>query len=145
MTALSEGGDEAALQALLATLPPDTAVAARTLVHAWTAAGGTMAVGRLTARLLAQAPNGRSFTAATLHVSGDEPRLEVGRVLLVTHGVAPADWTMWCDERADLAAHGFDPAAKYPAIRLTGLPPALQARLTLGLRDLCRLAHGHPS
>jgi hypothetical protein len=135
--------DESALQAFLSTLPQDEAVAARTLAHAWAAAGGTHLSGRLTVRLLATGPNGRPFTAATVHgPASGAPRLEVARVLLVTHGVAAGDWTAWCDERPELAAHGFDPAAKYPCVPLTGLPPADVARLALGLRDLCRLAQG---
>jgi hypothetical protein len=145
MAALSDA-DEAALQAFLAPLPPDAGLAARTLAHAWAAAGGTLQVGKLTARLVAAAPDGRSFTAATLHglgTAGDgTPRLEVARVLLQAHGVTATDWTSWCDERAELAAHGFDRAAKYPSLRLADLPPATVARLALGLRDLCRLAQG---
>src|SRR5688500_15177308 len=131
--------DEAALQSFLATLPADEAVAARTLAHAWTAAGGTFHAGKLTVRLLAQGPDGKSFTAATLHGVGASgvPRLEVGRVLLYGHGLGPADWTSWCDERPELAAHGFDRSAKYPSVPLAGLPPAVVARLAIGLRDLC--------
>lgn len=138
--------DESALQAFLATLPPDAGLAARTLAHAWTAADGGLQVGKLTARLVAAAPDGRTFTAATLHGAGAAgdgvPRLELARVLLQAHGVTATDWTSWCDERAELAAHGFDPAAKYPALPLADLPPATVARLALGLRDLCRLAQG---
>jgi hypothetical protein len=136
--------DEAALQSFLANLPQDEAVAARTLAHSWTASGGTFQAGRLTVRLLAQGPKGTPYTAATLHGVGPSgvPRLEVGRVLLYAHGLGPADWTSWCDERPELAAHGFDRAAKYPAVPLAGLPPAIVARLALGLRDLCRLAQG---
>jgi hypothetical protein len=139
-----QASDESALQAFLSTLPQDEAVAARTLAHAWAAAGGTHQAGRLTVRLLANSPSGRPFTAATVHGSASgTPRLEVARVLLVTHGVASGDWTAWCDERPELAAHGFDAAAKYPCVPLSGLPPADVARLALGLRDLCRLAQGH--
>ena len=139
--------DEASLQAFLATLPAEEAVAARTLAHAWTAAGGTSQAGKLTVRLLAQGPGGKPFTAATLHGGGPAgaPRLEVGRVLLYGHGLGPADWTSWCDERPELAAHGFDRAAKYPAVALAGLPPAVVARLAIGLRDLCLLAQGQPA
>jgi hypothetical protein len=139
----AQASDESALQAFLATLPHAEAVAARTLAHAWAAAGGTHQAGRLTVRLLATTPQGRGFTAATLHgAASGTPRLEVARVLLATHGVAPVDWTAWCDERAELASYGFDPAAKYPCVPLSGLPPAVVARLALGLRDLCRLAQG---
>lgn len=139
----SQASDETALQAFLATLPADEAVAARTLAHAWAAAGGAHQAGKLTVRLLATAPSGRAFTAATLHgPASGAPRLEVARVLLTTHGVAPLDWTAWCDDRPELATHGFDPAAKYPCVRLAGLPPAAVARLAVGLRDLCRLAQG---
>lgn len=140
----SPPADEGALQAFLATLPADEAVAARTLAHAWSAAGGTFHAGRLTVRLLAQDVNGKPFTAATLHGVGPSgaPRLELGRVLLYARGLGPADWTSWCDERPELAAHGFDRAAKYPTVPLAGLPPAIVARLAVGLRDLCRLAQG---
>lgn len=139
-----QASDESALQAFLATLPAEEAVSIRTLAHAWAAAGGTHQAGRLTVRLLASPPSGRAFTAATLHgPASGTPRLEVARVLLVTHGVAAGDWTAWCDERPELAAHGFDPAAKYPSLPLANLPPAAVARLALGLRDLCRLAQGH--
>lgn len=139
-----QGSDEASLQSFLATLPPEEAVAARTLAHAWKATGGTFQAGKLTVRLLAQGPNGKSYTAATLHGAGPSgaPRLEIGRVLLYGHGLGPADWTSWCDERPELAAHGFDRAAKYPTVALGGLPPAVVARLALGLRDLCLLAQG---
>jgi hypothetical protein len=139
----AQASDEAALQAFLATLPAEEAVAVRTLAHAWAAAGGTHQAGRLTVRLLATSPSGRSFTAATLHgPASGTPRLEVARVLLVSHGVASLDWTAWCDERPELATQGFDPAAKYPCVPLSNLPPAAVARLALGLRDLCRLAQG---
>lgn len=139
--------EEAALQSFLSTLPADEALSARTLAHAWSAAGGSFQAGRLTCRLIAQAPRGQPFTAATLHGVGPSgvPRLEVARVLLYSHGVAPADWTMWCDDRPELAAHGFDRNAKYPAVPLTALPPAVLARLAIGLRDLCRLAQGQPA
>jgi|SRR5688572_20809584 len=134
-------GDESALQGFLATLPGDSGVTARTLAHAWTVAGGTLQVGKLTTRLVAPAPGGKSFTAATLHAA-EAPRLEVARVLLQAHGVTATDWTSWCDELAELQPHGFEPSAKYPALRLANLPPATVARLALGLRDLCRLAQG---
>src|SRR5688572_22451065 len=83
--------DEGALQAFLATFPQDQAVAARTLAHAWTAAGGTFHAGKLTVRLLAQGPNGPPYTAATLHGGAGvgAPRLELGRVLLYAHGLGP--------------------------------------------------------
>lgn len=134
-------GDEQALQGFLSTLPPDAGLAARTMAHAWTVAGGILQVGRLTTRLVAPAPGGRSFTAATLHAA-EAPRLEVARVLLQAHGVTATDWTSWCDELAELQPHGFEPGAKYPALPLSNLPPATVARLALGLRDLCRLAQG---
>jgi hypothetical protein len=143
----SPASTEAALQAFLASLPEDQAVAARTLAHAWTAAGGTMHTGRYTVRLLAQGRRGPPFTAATVHGAdaGGAPRLEFGRVLLYAHGLGPADWTTWCDERPELAAHGFDRNAKYPAVPLAGLPPSAVARLAVGLRDLCLLAQGQPA
>ena len=50
------------------------------------------------------------------------------------------DWTAWCDERTELAGHGFVATAKYPTVPLASLPPATLARLAIGLRDLCRLA-----
>lgn len=137
--------DEAALQAFLATLPPDAALAARTLAHAWTAAGGAIQVGKLTVRMVVAAHDGKSCTAATVHAAEGAPRLEVARVLLQSHGLTATDWTSWCDERVELAAHGFVPTAKYPALPLSGLPPATVARLALGLRDLCRLAQGQAS
>ena len=136
--------DEQALQGFLSTLPPDAGLAARTLAHAWTAAGGQIQVGKLTTRLVAPAGNNRSFTAATLHAA-EAPRLEVARVLLQAHGVTATDWTSWCDELAELQPHGFEPAAKYPTLPLSNLPPATVARLALGLRDLCRLAQGQPA
>ncbi|MFA5944370.1 MAG: hypothetical protein WC876_07895 [Candidatus Thermoplasmatota archaeon] len=138
------GSDEAALRTFLATLPGEPAVAARTFAHAWTASGGTFQAGKLTVRLLAQGPNGKTYTAATLHAPGQAgtARLELGRVLLYGHGLGPTDWTSWCDERPELAQHGFDRAAKYPSVPLEALPPAVVARLALGLRDLCRLAQG---
>lgn len=137
--------DEAALQAFVATLPSDAGLAARTLAHAWTAAGGTLQVGKLTTRLVVPSPKGRTYTAATLHGAEGTPRLEVARVLLQAHGLTATDWTSWCDERAELATHGFVPTAKYPALGLSDLPPATVARLALGLRDLCRLAQGQAS
>jgi hypothetical protein len=142
--AATADSNEAALQAFLATLPADAGLAARTLAHAWSAAGGSLQVGKLTTRLVAPAHDGRTFTAATLHAA-DAPRLEVARVLLQSHGLTATDWTSWCDERAELANHGFEPTAKYPALPLSNLPPATVARLALGLRDLCRLAQGQAS
>jgi hypothetical protein len=143
----ASASSEAALQAFLATLPEDQAVAARTLAHAWAAAGGTIHSGRYTVRLLAQGARGPPFTAATVHGpdAGGAPRLELGRVLLYAHGLAPADWTSWCDERPELVAHGFDRNAKYPSVPLAGLPPSAVARLAVGLRDLCLLAQGQPA
>ena len=140
-TDASKPGDEQALQGFLATLPSNAGLAARTVAHAWTVAGGSLQVGKLTTRLVAPAPGGRSFTAATLH-GAEERRLEVARVLLQAHGVTATDWTSWCDELAELQPHGFEPGAKYPALPLSNLPPATVARLALGLRDLCRLAQG---
>lgn len=139
----SKPGDESALQAFVATLPGESSVAARTLAHAWTVAGGSLQVGKLTTRFVAPA-GPRTFTAATLH-AGDAPRLEVARVLLQAHGLTATDWMSWCDELAELQPHGFEPAAKYPALPLSNLPPATVARLALGLRDLCRLAQGQPA
>ena len=135
--------EEMALQAFVASLPGDAGLAARTLAHAWTVAGGSIQVGKLTTRFVAPAGT-RSFTAATLH-AGEAPRLEVARVLLQAHGLTATDWTSWCDELAELQPHGFEPAAKYPTLPIAKLPPATVARLALGLRDLCRLAQGQPA
>lgn len=153
-----DGTDESALQAFLATLPPASAVAVRTMAHAWQAAGGTLQVGRVTVRLIVVGRNNRPFTAGTLHASlgGDRPErrqvelrsgpcLEVARVLLFNHGLDEADWRSWTDDLIDLTLAGFDPAAKYPCIALEHLPEASVARLAQALRDLGRLAQGQPA
>ena len=154
---LLDGGDEAALQAFVASLPPVHAVPVRTLAHAWQAAGGAMQVGRVTVRLCTTGRDGRPFTAATLHSANPErpatrvadartgPTLELARVLLSNHGVGEADWRSWCDDLAPLQLPRFDQGAKYPSIPLEGLPDACVAQLAQALRDLCRLAQGQPS
>ncbi len=129
---------ESALKAFLAPLAAPAALRLRTLAHSWSAAGGTLQPGRLTVRLLA-GPPGTAYTAATLHAA--PARVELSHVLLAQHGLQPEAWTAWCDELAELHAHGLSAAAKYPAITLAGLSDATAARLALGLRDLCHLVH----
>lgn len=155
---IREGTDETALQAFLAAVQPRNAVALRTLAHAWQASGGNLQVGRVTVRLCTTGRNGRAFTAATLHPippadraerraadSGHGPQLEIARVLLTNHGVTDGDWTAWSDDLADLQLHGFDAQSKYPTIALDALPEASVARLAQAMRDLGRLAQGHPT
>jgi histidinol-phosphate/aromatic aminotransferase/cobyric acid decarboxylase-like protein len=133
-TAATLTPQEADLQAFLAPLAPATALRLRTLAHAWTLAGGALAVGKHSIRLLGAATP--PFTAATLHARGGTAALELSRVLLQAHGLDPEAWRDWCDERAGLRAHGFLDQAKFPAVRLEALPDADLARLALGLRDL---------
>lgn len=135
---------ESDLQAFLAGLDAPTAVRVRTLAHAWTIAGGGLAVGRLSVRLTAGDP-AHPYTAATLHARANTSALELSRVLLGTHGVTSEAWQEWCDERPELRGHGFEPNAKFPAIRLDGLGDAAVVRLALGLRDLARLAGAAPA
>lgn len=141
------GADEEALRAFVRTLPADVAPRARALAHAWTAAGGALHVGKVTVRLLATPPTGRPFTAGTLHATHPDHGacLELGRVLLLNHGVSAQDWSAWCDELAELAGHGFGRTDKFPTLPLHGLPDPVAARLAQGLRDLGRLAHGQPA
>jgi hypothetical protein len=138
-TAAALATGESDLQAFLARLEPATAVRVRTLAHAWTIAGGTLAVGRLSLRLTAGADPAHPYTAGTLHAHGATATLELSRVLLHAHGVTPEAWLAWCDERPELRAHGFVAQAKFPAVRLDALPDAALVRLALGLRDLARL------
>lgn len=153
-----DGTDESALQAFLAHLPPSNAVAVRSVAHAWQASGGSLQVGRMTVRLCTQGRNGRAFTAATLHPvppsdrnerraadTGHGPQLEIARVLLTNHGVTDGDWTAWSDDLADLQLHGFDAQSKFPTIALDALPELAVARLAQAMRDLGRLAQGHPA
>ncbi|HET6399070.1 MAG TPA: hypothetical protein VFH47_05910 [Candidatus Thermoplasmatota archaeon] len=129
---------EAALMTYLSQLLPEDGVRARTLAHAWAAAGGTIHVGRHAIRLLGQA-GGHTFTAATLHASAGphgQPCLELCRVILEKHGVDADKWQEWADERPELRLHGFHDHAKYPVVRLGQLDDAALARLALGLRDL---------
>ncbi len=150
-----DGADEAALQAFLSALPAAHAVPVRSLAHSWQAAGGSLQVGRVTVRLVANGRDGRAFTAATLHANfGGErpavkgadlrngPALEIGRVLLANHGLGEADWRSWCDDLADLELIGFDAGAKYPCVALERLPSPHVARLAQAVRDLGRLAQG---
>jgi hypothetical protein len=139
-TAAALAPQEPELQAFLARLDPAAALRVRTLAHAWALAGGTLAVGRLSIRLVAAgADPGHPYTAGTLH-PGEGAALELSRILLQAHGVAPEAWQAWCDERPELRAHGFEPQAKFPSIRLAGLGDAALVRLALGLRDLALLA-----
>jgi hypothetical protein len=128
---------ETALQAFLARLEPATALRVRTLAHAWGHAGGALAVGRLSIRLLGVgADAAHPYTAATLHAREATAALELSRVLLHTHGVTPEAWLAWCDERPELRGHGFVAQAKFPAVRLDAMGDAALVRLALGLRDL---------
>ncbi|MEA3203979.1 MAG: hypothetical protein QOI63_1659 [Thermoplasmata archaeon] len=140
-TAAALAPQEPELQAFLAGLEPATALRVRTLAHAWALAGGSLAIGRLSIRLLgAGADPAHPYTAATLHARAGTAALELSRVLLHAHGVGPEVWQEWCDERAELRAHGFVPQAKFPAVRLDGLGDPAIVRLALGLRDLARMA-----
>lgn len=142
-TTLSDATEEA-LAAFLDALPDDTAVTARTLAHAWAGGDGALQVGKVAVRMTQTGHDGRPFTAATLHAPrGEEsyPRLELCRAILESHGVPHDDWVHWSDEFADLAHHGFDPAAKFPSLLLVPeVTPAEVARLATGLRDLARMA-----
>jgi hypothetical protein len=132
---------ETALQAFLEPQPEHDGLGLRTLAHAWTSGGGQLQVGSLTVRLLANAGT-ENYTAGTLHPArGEKPaRLELCRVLLEKHGVGEDRWTYWCDEFADLKAHGFQPTAKFPAADIAQLTPTELVRLVMGLRDLARMA-----
>ncbi|HEX2066679.1 MAG TPA: hypothetical protein VHI93_07700 [Candidatus Thermoplasmatota archaeon] len=138
-TATHLATDESDLQSFLARLSPATALRVRTLAHAWAAAGGSLAVGRLSVRLVAAHDPAHPYTAATLHARGGTAALELSRVLLHAHGIGPAAWQAWCDERPELRSHGFVAQAKFPAVRLDALPDAALARLALGLRDLAQM------
>ena len=134
---LDESPAEAALQTFLSGMEPGAALPLRTLAHAWQGGGGQLAVGRLAIRLVAVDAKGRPFTAGTLHAAG-APRLELARVLLDAHGVAPDNWTAWCDERPELRDAGFDPQARFPRIHLDAIGEGALARLAMGTRDLAR-------
>jgi hypothetical protein len=128
---------EARLQAFLTGLKPATALRVRTLAHAWALAGGTLAVGRLSIRLLgAGSDPAHPYTAATLHARDGTAALELSRILLHQHGISPEAWLAWCDERPELREHGFVAQAKFPAVRLDRLGDTALVRLALGLRDL---------
>lgn len=120
------------LPRFLAGLDPAAATRVRTLARAWEAAGGALQVGRLSIRLVARDGIGRTFTAATLQAR----RLELARSLLLAHGWSEAAWSAWCDERAELARHGFSHDAKFPAVDIGALTEGELARLALGLRDI---------
>ncbi len=125
-----------ALQEFTSQLGPQSA-AARSLAHAWTSAGGNLAVGKVSTRLLGS-QEGRPFTAATIHAPrGDLPaRLELSRAILLHHGLTEQQWLHWADEIADI--EGFDPAAKFPVLPLTE-DLAMLARLVNAMRDLATL------
>jgi hypothetical protein len=125
---------EAALRAFLAPLDAARGVRLRSLSHAWTAAGGSLHVGKLSIRLQSGAP---AYTAATLYANqGGHAALELAKVQLQARGIDAQAWQAWCDERVELRAHGFAPDAKYTTIRLDGLGPSEFMRLVEGLRDL---------
>lgn len=134
---------EEALATFLDGLPEASALTTRTLAHAWVHGGGDLHVGRVAVRMTTGSAE-HPFTAATLHAPrGPEtfPRLELCRAILESHGVSHDDWVHWSDEFADLAHHGFDPGAKFPALTLhPDVSPAEVARLATGLRDLARMA-----
>ena len=132
---------DGSLQAFLANADPQAALRLRTLANAWQGGGGHLFVGKIAIRLLGADAQGRGFTAGTLHHAHGEPpgpNMELGRVLLQAHGVTPAIWTEWCDERPELRPLGFDRNAKFPMVRLDAMPDADLARLASGLRDLAR-------
>lgn len=129
LATVSEAED---LPRFLAGLDPASATRVRTLARAWEAAGGALQVGRLSIRLVARDAIGRSFTAATLQAR----RLELSRALLLAHGLSESAWAAWCDERAELARHGFAQEAKFPAVDIGALTDHELARLALGLRDI---------
>ena|SRR5688572_2946453 len=135
-TTLVADDAERALREHVAALPPERALAVRSLSHAWMGGGGTIAVGRLAVRLTASR-GGAPFTAATLRT--DRGELEIGRAVVQAHGVSPEEWLHWSDDLAELRPNGFDAMAKYSAIRLDGLGDANLARLVGALRDLARL------
>lgn len=119
-------------------LPGDSGVNVRSVVHAWMSGGGGAHVGKITIRLLSAGDT--PFTAGTIHSPrGEEPypSLELSRVLLEQHGV---DWLHWSDEFADLRHHGFDAAAKFPAVAFDDqLTSGEMARLVSGIRDLAKM------
>lgn len=132
--------DEEALQAWLAAFEPAVAIQVRSLAHAWAGGGGRLEIGKLAVRLLPPSPDA-AYTVGFLHAATARgpSRLELCRVLVARHTGDDA-WVHWSDELVDLAAHSFDPAAKYPEIPLAEpLPPAALARLVVGLRDLALL------
>lgn len=136
--------EEAGLRAFLDTLPEDAVVPARTLAHAWAAAGGSLAPGRVSVRLLGPAQGDRpAFTAATLYAPRGEataPTLEFAKPFLEHHGVDADRFVHWADEVVDVAG-GLDPTAKFPTLRLgPDLPASDLARLVSALRDLARMA-----
>ena len=136
--------EEAGLRAFLDTLPEGTALAARTVAHAWAAAGGTLAPGRFAVRLLGPGRDGRPpFTAATLFAPrGDRaaPCLEVAKPILEHNGVDADRFVHWADEVVDVG-DGIDPATKFPTLPLgPDLATSDLARLVGALRDLARMA-----
>lgn len=136
-------GPEAGLKAFLDTLPEPTVLPARSLAHAWAAAGGSLAPGRFSVRFLGPEKKDRPpFTAATLYAPRGErmePRLEVALAILEHNGVGRDRFVHWADEIVDVAG-GLDPTSKFPTIPLPPeLPPADLARLVVALRDLARM------
>ncbi len=146
LTAPQEDSSERDLRAVLQDLADEVALPARTLAHAWTAAGGAIQVGHYTIRLLAPGSGGDApLTAGFIHFAHEGPRgpaLELCRARMVGHGVEQADWVHWASELLELQPRGFDPAAKYPRIALEPvLPPSEMVLLVGGLRDLARMLH----
>lgn len=136
--------EEAGLRAFLDTLPEGTTVPARTVAHAWAAAGGTLSPGRFAVRLLGPGGGDRPpFTAATLFAPRGEraePCLEVAKPFLEHHGVDADRFVHWADEIVDVG-DGIDPAVKFPTLRLgPDLSASDLARLVGALRDLARMA-----
>ncbi len=137
--------EEAGLKAFLELLPDGCGVHVRTLAHAWAAAGGRLAPGRLAVRLMGPETDDRpAFTAATLYAPRGahiEPRLELARAILAHHGVGPDAFQHWCDDLLDLGGATFDPKSKFPALPIPAdLAPSDLARLVGALRDLARMA-----
>lgn len=138
LTTLPEATEQA-LNQWLRRLDDRSAVTVRTLVHAWASGGGGARVGAVAVRLLGRTDG----TAAVVRAPrGEGPAaLEFARVLMESHGVSHASWVHWSDEFADLAHHGFDPAAKFPTLKLDAdVTDAELARLAVGLRDLAAMA-----
>jgi len=140
MNAPTTSSGEARLQAFLERLPEGSRLPARTVAHAWAHGGGRLRTGRVAVRLTGG--EALAFTAATIHAPSrqERPYLEVCRVILQNHGVAPAGFRHWADELADLQELGFDPQAKFPTVPLDdALDPPRLARLAGAVRDLAAM------